>query len=107
MRVPAAPGPLRQRYATADPFLTDHRCNFKPRHLTVGLQSFSLSSEAHSEAGLLLKRQFRYRRCYGLRYRGQQRDLDFLLELIAEAAGVPRRIARKYFEEARAVLQDV
>jgi hypothetical protein len=47
--------------------------------------------------------EFRCRGCYGLRYRSQQRDLDFLLKPIAAAAGVPRRIARKYLYEAPAV----
>jgi hypothetical protein len=43
--------------------------------------------------------EFRCRGCYGLRYRSQQRDLDFLLKPLATAAGVPRRIARKYLYE--------
>jgi hypothetical protein len=46
---------------------------------------------------------FRCRGCYGLRYRSQQRDLDFLLKPLAAAAGVPRRIARKYLYEAPAM----
>ena len=53
------------------------------------------------------QRVFRCRRCYGLRYRSQQRDLDFLLKPMAAAAGVPRRIARKYLEEAQGILQSV
>jgi hypothetical protein len=47
--------------------------------------------------------EFRCRGCYGLRYRSQQRDLDFLLKPIAAAAGVPRRIARKYLFEANSL----
>ena len=45
------------------------------------------------------KSEFRCRFCYGLRYLSQQRDLDFLLKPLAAAAGVPRRIARKYLFE--------
>ena len=47
--------------------------------------------------------EFRCRGCYGLRYRSQQRDLDFLLKPIAAAAGVPRRIVRKYLFEPNAM----
>jgi hypothetical protein len=47
------------------------------------------------------QKEFKCRRCYKLRYPSQERDLDFLLKPMAAAAGVPRRIARKYWEEVR------
>jgi hypothetical protein len=47
---------------------------------------------------------FRCRDCYGLRYPSQQRDLDFLIKPLAAELGVPRRVARKHFEEVREVM---
>jgi hypothetical protein len=44
--------------------------------------------------------EFRCRDCHGLRYRSQERDLDFLLLPIMAEAGVPKRVARRYLKEA-------
>jgi hypothetical protein len=42
---------------------------------------------------------FRCRNCHKLRYRSQERDLDFLLLPIMAATGVPKRVARKALRE--------
>ena len=45
---------------------------------------------------------FRCRDCYRIRYRSQEKDLDFILRPIMVATGVPRRIARRLLQEAGA-----
>jgi hypothetical protein len=47
---------------------------------------------------------FRCRGCYRLRYRSQQKELDFLLKPLAAELGVPKRVARRYLEEAQGVI---
>jgi hypothetical protein len=47
---------------------------------------------------------FRCRKCYGLRYRSQQRDIDFLLKPLAAELGVARRVARRYLEAAQGAI---
>jgi hypothetical protein len=50
------------------------------------------------------KSQFACRRCEGLRYTSQRRDLDFFLKPIAAKTGVKRRLVRKYLEEVREIV---
>jgi hypothetical protein len=50
------------------------------------------------------KTQFGCRRCEGLRYTSQRRDLDFYLKPIAAKTGVKRRLVRKFLEEAREIV---
>jgi hypothetical protein len=47
------------------------------------------------------KIEFSCRRCYGLRYTSQRRDLDFLLKPIAVQTGIKRRLIRQYLDEIR------
>jgi hypothetical protein len=46
------------------------------------------------------KLEFACRRCEGLRYTSQRRDLDFFLKPIAAKTGAKRRIVRKYLEKS-------
>jgi hypothetical protein len=47
------------------------------------------------------KSEFACRRCEGLRYTSQRRDLDFFLKPIAAKTGAKRRVVRRYLEELR------
>ncbi len=42
--------------------------------------------------------EFLCRKCYGLYYRSQMCDLDFILRPLAAEAYVPKRIARRFLE---------
>jgi hypothetical protein len=43
---------------------------------------------------------FRCRDCYHLRYRSQEKDMDFILRPVMAATGVPRRIARHLLRDS-------
>jgi hypothetical protein len=80
------------------------KISFEPTEQRVGRRWWFLCPSCHRRIGVLYLpaglTEFRCRYCYRLRYRSQQRDLDFLLKPIAAVAGVSRRIARKYLEES-------
>jgi tRNA(Ile2) C34 agmatinyltransferase TiaS len=93
--------------------ILDYQVNGRPMHETiscettyqrVGRRWWFLCPRCRRRMGVLYlpsgRSAFRCRDCYHLRYRSQEKDLDFVLRPVMAATGVPRRIARHLLRDS-------